>query len=179
MGKRKYILAFIVAILVQLVLLGIVISPKITPRLYGKQITLKVQPFDPYDLFSGYYLNLSYPISRREGFQNCVLDDPEGRGYQKVYALLQPGENGVWTGTTLTDKFPAALPPGAVVLKGGMNYWRILYDIERFYVPEGSRSRIEQDLRDHIDDAYADVLVDRNGNALLLRLRVEDRVYEY
>ena len=51
--------------------------------------------------------------------------------------------------------------------------------MEHYFIPEKSRNVIEKDLRKNIGKAKAQIKVDKFGNAALIKLLVEDRVYEY
>jgi uncharacterized membrane-anchored protein len=65
-----------------------------------------------------------------------------------------------------------------MALCGRYTGWQIEYGIENFYIPETQRGVIEEALRKHPDKARVEVKVDRNGNAALVKLMIEDRVYE-
>lgn len=54
----------------------------------------------------------------------------------------------------------------------------IAYGIESYFVPEGQRERLEEDLRRHPTEVATQVRVDEGGRAILLKLRIQDRVYD-
>ena len=175
MRKKIYLIA---AILLQCAIIAAVPVPKLITRLTGKTITIKTAPVDPYDFLSGYHVILSYEIS-----QFNEPTPPEQRMYprggQIVYNVLIKGEDDVWKSQSLHQSFPKDISEGAIVIKGKWKGGRIEYGIEKFFIPEEKRQDIERDLRQNQRQALADIRVDRFGNAALVRLRVDDRVYEY
>ena len=69
--------------------------------------------------------------------------------------------------------------PAAGDVKGKKTYRGIEYGIESYFIPEENRSVIEKDLRKNRRQAKAQIKVDKYGNAALVRLMIDDRVYEY
>ena len=174
MSKLKWYIGFIVAVLVQLLLLGAVAAKRIIPLYVGRTVILKIEPVDPYDIFKGYYLQLDYKISRLDSLKQAHLPE-KGR----VYIVLQENKQGVWKASSVHAQWPKAVPDGGVVVKARKEYSQFKYGLESYYVPETERSRIESELRKNISDAYAEVAVGPFGNATLLRLRLKDKLYEY
>ena len=175
MRKKAYLIA---AILFQCAIIAAVPAPKLFTRLTGQTITIKTAPVDPYDFLSGYHVILSFEIS-----QLADPISPEQRMYyyqnQNLYNVLTKDENSTWNSQFLHESFPKDIPDGAIVIKGKWKGGRIEYGIEKFFIPEEKRQDIERDLRQNQRQALADIRVDRFGNAALIRLRVDDRVYEY
>lgn len=66
-----------------------------------------------------------------------------------------------------------------VVIRGKVDYGRIRYGIEHYFIPETDRSQIESDFRSNRTESYAQVKVDRFGNAALVGLKIRDKLYEY
>ncbi len=177
MRLNKPYLLFILAITAQLLLLAAVPAPKILPRIVGDPVVLKIAPVDPYNIFSGYYLNLSYEISRLDHLEKDL--EARAEGSTPIYVVLVEGDDGIWQAVSCHAKRPSTRPAGAVVIKGRKHLRWIQYGIESFYVPEDERETIEAYLRKHIDEVVAEVKVGPLGNAVLLRIRIGDRVYEY
>ncbi len=172
---KKTALGFAMALAVQVLILLAVPAQKMYTRATGRDVVLKVMPVDPYSLLSGYYVTLGYEISRREAFANH--NDVASNG--TVYAVVELGKDGVWHPAVLVpDSLPHPLPPHMIALRGRASYGRIEYGIEEFYIPENKRAAIADDLRQHPDAARVEVKVDARGNAALVRLRIEERVYE-
>ena len=174
MSKLKWYIGFIVAVLVQLLLLGAVAAKRIIPLYVGRTVILKIEPVDPYDIFKGYYLQLDYDISRLDSLKQSHLPE-NGR----VYVVLEENKQGIWRATSAHAQWPNEIPDTAVVIKARKEYARFNYGLESFYVPETERTHIESELRRNISDAYAEVAVGPFGNATLLRLKVKDKLYEY
>ena len=172
---KKTALGFALALTVQMLILLAVPAQKMYTRATGRDVTLKVMPVDPYSLLSGYYVTLGYEINNRMAFPN----HEQFNEYDAVvYALVERREDGVWYPMALANALPAALPSNQIALRGRNNYDRITYGIEEFYIPEAKREAIADDLRQHPAAARVEVKVDGRGNAALVRLRIEERVYE-
>jgi len=174
MSNPKWKIGFIVAVIIQLLLLGAVSAQRIIPIYAGRTVILKIEPVDPYDIFRGYYLNLDYEISRLDSLKQDHLPE-KGR----VYVVLEENKQGLWKATSVHTQWPNEIPDTAVVIKARKEYSRFNYGLESFYVPETERTRIESELRKNISDAYAEVAVGPFGNAIILRLRLKDKLYEY
>jgi len=173
MSKTAVIFALAVAAQV-LILLGVP-AQKAYTRATGRSVILKVQPVDPYNILSGYYVTLGYQISRPESFP-----DQANLSYgEPVYAIVEEQADGLWHPVTLAHSFPATLPTNQVAISGRYSGSRIDYGIEEFYIPENKRDAIAQDLRQHLEQARVEVKVDARGNAALVRLMIENRIYEY
>lgn len=180
---KKTALGFALALAVQVLILLAMPAQKMYTRATGRDVVLKVMPVDPYSLLSGYYVTLGYEISNRAAFpiQPNIrdIDDPgEHGGRGTFYAIIELRDDGLWHPVALAGTLPTNLPPNQIALRGRNNYDRIVYGIEEFYIPETKRQAIADDLRQHPDAARVDVKVDGRGNAALVRLRIEERVYE-
>ena len=178
MTKRASLIAFTVAVVIQVLILVAVPARKVFTRATGKTVVLKVQPVDPYNILSGYYATLRFDISRVDAFPNArgmVQGYSDGTW---VYAIVESGDDGTWKPVALEHELPANLPDNRAALLGRMNHGTISYGIEEFYIPEAQRDRIADDLSRNIDKARVEIKVDRSGHAALERLRIEDRIYE-
>ena len=178
MSKRASLVAFTVAVVIQILILVAVPARKVFTKATGKTVVLKVQPVDPYSILSGYYATLGFDISRIDAFPNAkgmVHRFSEGTW---VYAIVENGDDGTWKPISLEHELPANLPDNRAALLGQIYRGTIRYGIEEFYIPEAQRHRIAEELSRNIDKARVEVKVDRGGHAALERLRIEDRVYE-
>lgn len=174
MSKRNSLIAFVAAVVVQLLILGAVPARKVVTRATGKTVVLKVQPVDPYNVLSGYYTALSLDVGDINAFPNAQVF-PNGAW---VYAIIQQRDDGIWAPALLVPELPANLPDNRVALLGQIKYGRIKFGIEEFYIPEAQRYLVGEDLRRNPDKARVEVKVDRRGHAALERLKIEDRTYE-
>jgi uncharacterized membrane-anchored protein len=175
---RKTALYFGLAVLLQIIVLACVPAGKIYTRTTGTTVILKVGPVDPYSVMRGYFVTLSYDISRPREFEDIVRSL---KYMQTCYTVLErdPQDRwGSWRAVSIHTEFPRDLQPGQVAIKGKAR-WRILYGIEEYYIPEGRREEIGDALRKHREDARVEVKVDRRGNAALIRLLIGDKAYEY
>jgi uncharacterized membrane-anchored protein len=178
MSKRASLVAFIVAVVIQTLILVAVPARKVFTMATGKTVVLKVQPVDPYSILSGYYATLLFDISRIDAFPNAKEMPPGSSDGGWVYAIVEKGDDGTWKPVSLEHELPANLPDNRAALLGRINYSVITYGIEEFYIPEAQRHRIAEDLSKNVDKARVEVKVDGSGNAALQRLVVEDRIYE-
>ena len=170
---NKKLVYFILAVAVQVLILSAVPAKQIYTRSTGELITIKTAPYDPYDFLSGYHVVLNYEISRPPGLSELEKN-------QVAYVILQKGPDGIWAAKSTHKKHPKITDSGDIVIKGRYGRRnRIQYGIESYFIPEKSRHEIEKDLRENTDKARADIKVDKFGNAALVRLRIEDRIYEY
>lgn len=174
---NKALLFFIAAVVVQLAILAAVPAQKIRTRVTGRTVILKTAPVDPYSVLSGYYVMLSYAISRLPDDMSRNLDH-----HKPCYVVLEPDPEdkfGAWKAVRALNRFPDAMQPGQVVIKGRYDGWRITYGIEDYYIPEGMRQEIEEALRKNNREARVEVKVSATGEAALVRLLVGDRAYSY
>jgi len=170
-------LFFALALLAQLVILAWSPVEKSMIRARGTVIVLRTAPVDPYDVLSGYYMTLRYEISDPPGLE----DSGVAKG-ATVYTTLARGEDAVWSAVGVSGGAPSDLGDDELVIKGcRVDNWRrkIVYGIERYYVPEEMHDEIEDAIRGEKERILVEVAVDVDGDASVLRLRVGDAVYEY
>jgi uncharacterized membrane-anchored protein len=177
MTKRASLVAFIAAVVIQILIVAAVPARKVFTLTTGKTVTLKVQPVDPYSVLSGYYVTLAFDISRLDAFPNARTATEFAYG-ASCYAVVEKGDDGTWKPVSLERELPGNLPENRVALLGKVHGGQIRYGIEEFYIPETQRESIAEDLRKNQDKARVEVKVDRSGHAALVRLIIEDRVYQ-
>src|ERR1700752_247451 len=178
MSQRASLVAFIAAVIIQVLILVAVPARKVFTMATGKTVVLKVQPVDPYNILSGYYATLGFDISRVDAFPNVR---GVSHGFSEgawCYAVVEKGDDGTWKPVSLQHDLPDNLPDNRVALLGELNHGVIRYEIEEFYIPEAQRHSIAEDLSRNVDKARVEVKVDRTGHAALQRLIIEDRIYE-
>ena len=116
---------------------------------------------------------LGYEISRPEGQWQSWPDS------QNVWVLLKQGSDGIWNAENVYRTKPAIVPSDTVLIKGTKQRRRIVYGIGSYFIPEKARGKVESDLRNNPNTAKVEVKIDSFGNAAIVRLIIEDRVYEY
>ncbi len=143
-ARRGPLLRLLVAAQV-LYVLGVAGAGYATTAL-GQRIVLATTPVDPRDLLYGDFVRLRYAISE------CPLPlwraAAPPRRRQAVFVLLAPGPDSL---STAVGVYPQAPQPGAgqAVLRGWVTdvYQRsfnLRFNLERYYVPEGSALRQEK-----------------------------------
>lgn len=174
---NKRIVYFILALTVQAAILAAVPAKQIYTRLTGKTILIRTAPVDPYSFLSGYHVILNYEIARPPDWSNIQREYKRG---QPVYVVLKQDADETWSAESAHNRRPEDIPADRIVIKGRRGRWRgVEYGVESYYIPEKSRQEIEQDLRKNAGKAKVEIKVDHFGNAALIRLHIEDRIYEY
>lgn len=156
--KRWPVLAGV--IILSLLLVALAVSPQLTSRLSGTEVTLRVAPVDPIDPFRGAYVDLDYPDLPRPS----TYARSEDRGVAYI-PLRQEGQ--VWVGDAIQRTAPEGL-----FLRCNDRGWRIDCGIHSWFAPQDKALALEQDLRD--SGALATVRVDRWGNASITDLVADD-----
>ena len=138
----------------QLLLVGLVVAPQLSPRVAGTEIQLRVAPYDPIDPFRGAYADLDSPDLPHPRTDGSVAAD---RGTAYV-PLRQDGE--VWVGGPIQRT-----PPDGLFLRCSARSWRIDCGINSWFASQDNAYALEQELGG--GRAVATVRVDRWGNAAI------------
>lgn len=157
-GRNLIFAAFALA-LAQVGFLGWTIVDRAAVLRDGREVLLNVEPVDPRDLLRGDYVILNYGISRIPLAMIADIDelDEELATRSSLTVRLRKAEDGVWQAANAWVKTPPA-PAGAdeVDIEGQIpalnrahaaGEVRVIYGIERFYLPEGEGRAIERDMR--------------------------------
>ena len=143
-ARRRPLLRALVAAQV-IYILGVAGAGYATTAL-GKLVQLATTPIDPRDLLYGDFVRLRYaisesPLSRWHG-------DAAPKRRQSVFVLLAPGPDSL---STAVGVYPQAPTPGVgqAVLRGWVTdvypaSFNLRFNLERYYVPEGSGLRLEK-----------------------------------
>jgi len=166
---------FIVAIVIQLALLTVIPVPRLLLLASGKTVMLETVPYDPYNVFHGYYANLRYEISRVETFDNRQSFEQN----HFYYVIIEKGSGGIWRGKGISRKLPVGLGRDQAALKGRYRYGWLEYGIEQYYLPEGRRKEIDNLLNVGKKRALVEVKVNEKGEAALVRIIAGGRSFEY
>lgn len=188
---RKRIFVFTVPILI---LFFITISPLLTLT-KGTEILLETTPVDPSDIFRGDYITLNYEISQvdKSKLDSSLKKDFDWDNiYQaKVYVTLEQGQDGYFkvksispdkpdTDIYLTAKLSAYRlyeepKPGE---EDSFDYknakfeyqYHIVYDIDKFFVPENSGKEYE---KASLDGDIIAIIKVYKGNSLIKNIKIK------
>ena len=149
-ARRRPLLRLLVAAQV-LYVLGVAGAGYATAAL-GQHIILTTTPVDPRDLLYGDFVRLRYSISEAPlRLWQDAARPPRRR--QSVFLLLAPGPDSVSTTVGVYPNAPTAGPNQAVLRGWVTNVYRssfaLRFNLERYYVPEGSGLRLEKAGRLH------------------------------
>lgn len=166
----------------------------------GEPVLLKTAPVDPWDMFRGQYVRLTYEISRIEEGSIPMEGAPYQRG-DRVWVTLQQGDP-FWTAVAVSDRRPVTAA-GQIAVRATVEWmhegWevpaepvgedrprpadgrevprrmpgelRLRYGIEQFYVPEGEGLDLERQQ----EQMTVEALVDRFGRIALHKVFVAGR----
>lgn len=164
---------FAIAIGLQLLVVLSLIIFNANLLISGKEIILQIEPVDPRDFIRGDYITFQYEISSLP--DSLYGGDPdELKSGSRVYVTLEnAGE--YWVAKKITKEKPKQ---EGLFINGNVLYSysniRIDYGIEDYFIPEGAGKAISEKLR--TKDAYAKVVVDKSGNAVLKDLIFKDKL---
>jgi uncharacterized membrane-anchored protein len=168
---------FIIAIAIQLVIIFSIIIFKMAVLTGGTEVLLRIKPVDPRDPFRGDHLTFSYEISNLDShlFNYAPIRDGD-----TVYVPLKQhvpfGQQGkYWTAVFGVQK-TKPIGEGEIFIRGKIsnvygNRIHIIYGIEDYFIPEGAG----QNFTFRNQEVAAKVSIDRNGNAVLKQIYVDDK----
>ncbi|MEO0406570.1 MAG: GDYXXLXY domain-containing protein [Cyanobacteria bacterium P01_A01_bin.135] len=156
----------------------------------GETVLLQTAPVDPYDLLRGYYVTLSYQISASDtldelpGWQE--IKEADRQSNLPLYVVLAPPEGASgdqpWTPVSISRDRPQ-LSSGQVALRGTYQWGRVVYGLERYYIPEDQRGEINERIRQqHLSEPEAyliEVKVDARGQSAPVSLWVGEKNYRF
>ncbi|MGN0064607.1 MAG: GDYXXLXY domain-containing protein [Nocardioides sp.] len=163
----KRVLPLVALVVGQLALVGVAVAPQLSARTTGDTYTFRVAPLDPVDPFRGRYVQLTYPdlqVGNTEEWETGTpigIDD-DGRSGTVYLRLID--NDGVWG----VDGVSRTKPESDDFLKCSSDGWEIRCGIETLFVNEARAPRMERELA---DGAYAEVRIDRYGNASVVDVR--------
>jgi uncharacterized membrane-anchored protein len=140
----------IIAVLLQILVLGYMAGEREHILRNGRTIYLRTAPIDPRDLFRGDYVRLNYEISNISTHKLPRDDDAGLTKGEKVYVTLKENSNGLYE----FNHVSLTRPSNGIYLAGRSAYdyrHRLLghplmlnYGIEAYFVQQGKGRRIEQ-----------------------------------
>jgi len=166
----RHKLWFSLAVALQLAVLMVMIAMKWSTLAYGTKIMLETRPVDPWDLFRGDYVTLSYKISELD--LHRIPADREGfKKNEKVYVTLRQ-QGKYWTADSVSHQRPSG---DQLFIRGRVTYfWEnerkvmLDYGINSYYVPQHQGRQIETEQR----AVEVEASIDRWGNSALSRLLI-------
>lgn len=169
----------IIAVIFQISLIGVMLGYALMPLYFGEEIKVRVNLYDPRDLFRGNYVDLSYDFSNfysrnfdEEKKDDRYIDRDDKRVIEgvRVYAALKPDVNGTYK----FAKFSMSKPENGIFLAGRYDgYSFVKYGIEHFYMPPKKALETERKMMDREVDAFAVLMVMKNGKARLKELIIQ------
>jgi len=171
--KRRELFILVLAVGLQVVVLGAMIAERARPLLTGDTILLRVVPVDPRDLFRGDYVILSYDFSRVPpggivGLPQSGYNRRDWQGRTVYVSLAAEPDGRHWR----ANKYSTTRPTSGKYLCGTITgYHRIECGIESYYVQEGTGREYERAIRNR--KLSAEVAVTADGQATLKALRIE------
>jgi len=159
-----------VVLAVQIGLLALTPARHVQARLSGTPITLQTRPLDPYDLLSGYHVELEYEVEQRA--HRALQNDGLERG-DRFWIRLRRAEP-AWEFAGVSRRRPELASDKEVAVPATYDDGRVrIVGAGRLYVPETQRKEAEQASR----SAYVDARVGEDGTVALLRMRIGGRVF--
>nr|WP_315519674.1 GDYXXLXY domain-containing protein [uncultured Campylobacter sp.] len=163
--------SLILAIIFQILLLIAMLAYVLMPLYLGKEIKVRVNLYDPRDIFRGNYVSLSYDFSNLQRYKfyektGMEIDVYDGNFTKndEIYAILKQDANATYA----FDKFSFTKPKDALFLAGKFDgYSFVKYGIEEFYMPTKKAQQTEQEMLDQDVDAVAVLMVMDDGRARL------------
>ena len=148
-ARRRPLLRLLVAAQV-LYVLGVAGAGYATTAL-GRQVQLATTPIDPRDLLYGDFVRLGYAIAVQPLTHWHGPEAPRRR--QGVFVLLAPGPDSLSSAVGVYAQAPRPAV-GQAVLRGWVTdvyprSFNLRFNLERYYVPEGSGLRLEKAGRLH------------------------------
>ncbi len=172
---------FWLALLLQVGLVGLVPARKALTLTIGTPIFLQIAPRDPYDLWRGRYVTLSYAVAQLSALKKLPGWSPEFAKPGILYLRLAPvgGDPArAWQATGISRDRPRDLQPGEVALQGWFDGWQLKLGIEEFFVPEALGEALAEAIHRNPEALRAEVKVDPWGQAALVSLWEGERRYE-
>lgn len=188
-SKRTLWLALMSVAAAQILFLSWMVWDRINTLHSGREITLKVIPIDPRDIFRGDYVVLGYDMSRI--VHSTATDGPLPPHLVNgadIYVTLTPDAERGWKVLKSSNTYPASVSASDVVVRGRITYvWEdpadktthfsVEYGIENYFVPENTGRALEEQVREKKIEAV--VAVGSGGEAALKALAVDGaRIHE-
>ncbi|MFQ5844255.1 MAG: GDYXXLXY domain-containing protein [Planctomycetota bacterium] len=168
MGRHLPIVAVLA---VQVGVLGFIVGRQLYARAAGVPVTLRTAPIDPYDVMSGYYLDLAYEVER-----DAREQVPPGleRG-ECIWLNLRKAPE-AWELVSVTREPDAAADDHVSLPAVRKRFGVRLHGAGRLYLPETQRRRAGDRVREGPDRGLVDLRV-LGGTIAVVRLRLGDETF--
>ena len=183
-----------VPLLVQAAIVAAIPAREVYTYTVGQPIVLQTIPVDPYDPMHGHYQTLNYEISRREYLEMLPggralfeknLRNPRFQFYVVLEAPIFKNANPPmpWQPIRVSSHRPKHLAKNQIALQGEAKGWRIVYGLEKYYMSDRHRDRVNHEIvrvqTGRTGNFVVEVKVDNHGNAVPVSLWVGDRNYHF
>lgn len=165
-------IVFIAAVIAQFCILGAIAAQKSALLIFNHTVQLRVEPYDPATVLSGYYAHLTYEISRPIGLEEFDKI-PDGTD---IYTVIVAGHDGVSEAVRMSLTPPDILG-NEHIIRGRKLGSSVDYDINDRYISEDKREEVDMGLRDRSADRRAEVRLDKHGFPALHHLRIGNNRY--
>ncbi|MEB3356228.1 MAG: GDYXXLXY domain-containing protein [Synechococcales bacterium] len=190
----------------QAVLILLLPAQALYTQAVGTPVVLQTAPVDPYDFLRGYYVTLNYDISiprnlaELPGWEAIApAEDPDNptaalAADTPIYVVLEPpagdanrpegSQPAPWMPVRVSGDRPTDLTASQIALRGTYQNGRILYGLERYYIPEDQRQEINDRIQaaqqsDNPEAYVVEVKIDSMGRSLPIRIWVEGEAYRF
>ncbi|NVK33373.1 MAG: GDYXXLXY domain-containing protein [Rhodobacteraceae bacterium] len=161
--------------IIQLIVIALPLSERLSVQMSGREATLAVRPVDPRDLLRGDYVIINLAISEIPSEIAASLGTVKRN--ETIYVGLTPDTSGVARVSSVSRSRDGA---GELAIKGTVfsrsnDALRMNYGIDAFYVAEGTGKVIEQ-----MDTSRVQLVVaiSADGRSLPLRLLVDGKPFK-
>lgn len=194
---------FILALLFQSALILVIPAEAIYTRLSGQTVILQTSPADPADLLRGKYQDLEYEISQIGNLQSLPgwpeILTPQRNAERTLvegtqfFVILQAPVNPQrdlrppqpWIPIEISRDRPENLGRDRVALAGQYQNGSVIYDLERYYMPEDQADDINRRINNlqsqpgQESSFVVEVKINREGEAVPVSLWVGPRRYQF
>jgi uncharacterized membrane-anchored protein len=164
-------------------------------QLNGRSLVLQTAPIDPYSLFQGYSVTLSYDISsvqnleKLPGWTELKAETPKSPDRPFYIVLQAPADitkrpPQAWKALAIARRYPEKLQANQIALQGIDHNGRITYGLETYFMPEDQRDNINQQINQVRGESsqpafVVEVKVGSGGNAIPIAIWLKDKRYQF
>lgn len=161
--------------LIQLALIAIPLADRLNVQMTGTEVTLEVRPIDPRDLLRGDYVIINLAITRLDA--GLAKSGETLSSGDKVYVSMDADGDGLSQPTLITANRSVGGPLAIAGIVRSVSDATVVvdYDLDAFYVPEGTGLEIER-----MDSSRIRLVarVADDGRSLPVRLLVDGQPFK-